>query len=207
MDWYVVLQFWSTVIGYMYFMSVSKTYTPVHIVLFSVIALPDTGNFSISSWFVSSTLNESKHNLFKHVGKWKIHSWGRCTNTQSDWPAFPGYFHAQTKYWNEMGEPSKIYHVSLRNVTGRENLSTCGWMNELAHAILTECTWSVVKAYCQQNGTRQHYATLSGSMTSYGKCTQTHTLENHANLLAYLADWLLHIPENGFQGGPFPSFA
>ena len=36
--------------------------------------------------------------------------------------------------------------------------------------------------------TRQHYTTLPGTVASYGKCTQTHTFEIHANLLAYLTD-------------------
>jgi len=39
------------------------------------------------------------------------------------------------------GGPGKIYH--LRNVTGRENLITCGWTNELTH---TWYTCSVMKA-------------------------------------------------------------
>ena len=29
--------------------------------------------------------------------------------------------------------------------------------------------------------------TLPDSTVSYGECTQTHTIRNHANLLAYLA--------------------
>ena len=45
------------------------------------------------------------------------------------------YTHAQTKNGKERGEPGKIYH--MRNVIGRENLITCGWTNELAHALLT----------------------------------------------------------------------
>ena len=48
------------------------------------------------------------------------------------------------KNGKEMGEPGKIYHV--RNVIGRENMIMYGLMNELAHALLTECTCSVVKA-------------------------------------------------------------
>ena len=39
-----------------------------------------------------------------------------------------------------LGEPGKIYHV--RNVTGRENLITCGRMNALAYALLTEYSFS-----------------------------------------------------------------
>ena len=69
------------------------------------------------------------------------------------------------------------------------------------------------KLYGWQNGTRQHYVTLPGSTASYGERKQTRTFENHANLLAYLTNWPLYTPENGFrdvikrQGGPFLSFA
>ena len=52
--------------------------------------------------------------------------------------SFPGSPHVRTK--NEKGEPGKIYH--MRNVTGRENLITCGQTNKLAHALLTEYTQS-----------------------------------------------------------------
>ena len=82
--------------------------------------------------------------------------------------------------------------------------------NELVHALLTDHTLRML--YRGQNGTRQHYATLPGSTASYGKCTQTHTLKNRANLLAYMADGSLYIPENGFQGdircqgGPLSGF-
>ena len=54
------------------------------------------------------------------------------------------------------------------------------------------------KLSCQQNGTRWHYTTLHGSTASYGEGTQTRTFENHANLLAYLPNWPLYTPENGF---------
>ena len=74
--------------------------------------------------------------------------------------------------------------------------------------------YSVVKAaYSWQNMTRGHYTTLPGSMASYGKRTQTCIFKNHANLLSYLANWLLYILENGIQGnikhqgGPFPRYA
>ena len=63
------------------------------------------------------------------------------------------------------GEPGKIYHV--RNVIGGENLIMSGRTNELAHAL-----WILVllrKLYSRQSGTRQHCATLSGSMASHGK--------------------------------------
>ena len=65
--------------------------------------------------------------------------------------------------------------------------------------------WQIVliqlqKLYGQQNGTRQHYATLPGSSTSYGKCTQIHTFKSYANLVTYLANWYhLYTPEDGFQ--------
>ena len=71
----------------------------------------------------------------------------------------------------------------MRNVIGRENLITCGRMNELTHGLWTEYR-SVAKAF-QQNRTRQHYTTLPGSTESYGDHTQTYTFENNANLLAY----------------------
>ena len=35
---------------------------------------------------------------------------------------------------------------------------------------------------------RRHYATLPGNTESYSEHTQTRTFENHANLLAYLAN-------------------
>ena len=44
------------------------------------------------------------------------------------------------------------------------------------------------------------YAALLGSTESYSECTQTRVFENHANLLAYLVNWPLFTPENGFQG-------
>ena len=75
------------------------------------------------------------------------------------------------------------------------------WMNSPQNKL-----W---KLYGWQNGTRWHCATLPGSMVSYGERTQTHTFENHANLLNYLANWPLYTSENVFQGtikcqhGPF----
>ena len=68
-------------------------------------------------------------------------------------------------------------------------------MNELAHALLILillqklCGW--------QNGIRQHYTTLTGSMASYREHIQS---ENHTNLLTYLGkltavysrEWLLN---------------
>ena len=51
---------------------------------------------------------------------------------------------------------------------------------------MAECTLLVAKAYSGQNGTRQHYATLPGSIASYGECTETRTIENHAYILVYI---------------------
>ena len=41
---------------------------------------------------------------------------------------------------------------------------------------------------------------------SYGEHTQTRTFENHATLLAYLANSPLYTLENGFQGAPRQPF-
>ena len=90
----------------------------------------------------------------------------------------------------------EISQVSENFIT-QMNLFTLYWQNKL---------W---KLYGLQNGTRQHYTTLPGSMVSYGEHTQTHTFENHANLLNYLANWPLYTSEHVFQGtikcqpGPF----
>ena len=73
-------------------------------------------------------------------------------------------------YYPRGGQPGKVYHV--RNVITRENLITCRWTNELAHALLTEYT-QLRKLYDWQNETRWHYATSPGSMESYGERTQT----------------------------------
>ena len=81
----------------------------------------------------------------------------------------------------ERGEPGKIHHV--RNITGREN------------SPMLYCTLSVVKALWLTERTRRHYATLPGSMASCGEGTQTSTFKNHANLLAYLANWPLYTGE------------
>ena len=62
----------------------------------------------------------------------------------------------------------------MRKVIGRENLVTCGQMNELTHGLWTEYIRPVAKAF-QKNRTRKHYATLPGSTESYGGCTQTYT--------------------------------
>ena len=59
--------------------------------------------------------------------------------------SFPGSLHKRTKNQKGRGKPDKVYTV--RNVIGRENLITSGWMNELTHALWTEYTHSLAKAY------------------------------------------------------------
>ena len=66
---------------------------------------------------------------------------GHCVPVAS----FPGSPHMRMKNKMERESLVKIYHV--RNIIGRENLITCGQTNELAHAILTEYTRSIVKAF------------------------------------------------------------
>ena len=60
-------------------------------------------------------------------------------------------------------------------------------MNELAHALLTEYTRSVVKAFMWLTE-RDHCVTLPGSTASYGERTQTCTFEDHGNLHTYLTN-------------------
>ena len=58
----------------------------------------------------------------------------------------------------------------MRNVIGRENLITCGRTNELAHALLTEYTRSVMKAFkadrTGQDSTMLHYLAVQQAMVS-----------------------------------------
>ena len=85
-------------------------------------------------------------------------------------------------------------------------------MNEHAHALLTIYSFSGESFMADRTGL-DSTVTLPGSTASYGERKQTRTFENHANLLAYLTNWPLYTPENGFrdvikrQGGPFLSFA
>ena len=91
----------------------------------------------------------------------------------------------------------------------RPSFNNAWWMAN--SSLVKFITWEM--SYGWQNGTRRHSATLPGSTESYSERTQTHTFENHANLLAYLANWPLFTLENGFQGtikcqgGPFLGFA
>ena len=75
----------------------------------------------------------------------------------------------------KLEELGKVHDV--RSVTGRENLNTCGQMNELPHTYWQNILVQLWKLHGQQNGTRWHYATLPGSMASYGKCIQTCTFK------------------------------
>ena len=97
--------------------------------------------------------------------------------------SFPGSPHMwakkkkKKKKKKERGGPGKIFHV--RNVTGRENLITCGWTNELVHVLLTDYALLLVqlwKLYGQQNKTRQHYATSesSGKRLAYTNTDSVH---------------------------------
>ena len=63
-------------------------------------------------------------------------------------------------------ERYQIYHV--RNVIGRENLITCGRMNELTHALMTEYTCSVAKALwlTERNSTALCYLAVRQAMVS-----------------------------------------
>ena len=119
--------------------------------------------------------------------------------------------HAQTKNEKERGEPGKIWSVRTSKVertwlhVGEQvNLPMLYWQNTHVQS------W---KLYGWQNGTRQHYITLPGSTARCGERTQTRTFENHTNLLAYLTNWALYTPGNGFrgvmklQGSPFLTFA
>ena len=125
---------------------------------------------------------------------------------------FPCSLHTQSKNRKEWGEPGKIYH--LRNVTGRENLITCGRINSptLYWQTILDYSFKLWKLYGRQNRTRRHYATLPGSIESYGERTQTHIFENHTNLLTYLTTdcCILRTMAQGTikcKGGPFLGFA
>ena len=116
-----------------------------------------------------------------------------CVVRWNEVASFPGPPHAQTKNRKERGDPGKIYYV--RNVIGRE--LNYMWANEWTHP---PCMDRYSRSVAIAGGPRWHYATLLGSTESYGEHTQTRTFESHANLLTYLANWLLFTPENGSQG-------
>ena len=70
----------------------------------------------------------------------------------------------------------------MRNVIGRENLITCGRMNELAHAVRTEYSYDNFMANKMGlNGTMLHYLTVWKAMVSvhkpvHSKIMQTYSL-------------------------------
>ena len=103
--------------------------------------------------------------------------------------SFPGSLHTWAKNWKERGEPGKINH--MRNIIAKENWLDVGKQMNLLTLYWQYNTCSVArKLYGWQNGTRQHYITLPGSMASYGERTQTHI---HSKItLAYLKNWLLY---------------
>ena len=124
--------------------------------------------------------------------------------------SFPGSPRARTKNRKERGEPGKIYHV--RNVIGRENLITCGWTNELAHAVWTEYSCdSFMADRMGLDGTMLHYLAVRKAMVSlhrpvHSKITLTYSL-------TWQTDRCTPRRNYGFQGaikcqgGPFLGFA
>ena len=84
-------------------------------------------------WFENSPQKANNYENRLKVTRPSPRRWGLGTSTRS-------------------GKPGKIYHV--RNVTGRENLITCGQTNKLAHTLLT-ISW---KSFMADNGSRWHYA-------------------------------------------------
>ena len=75
----------------------------------------------------------------------------------------------------------------MRNVIGRENLITCGRMNELAHAVRTEYSCdSFMADRMGLNGTMLHYLAVRKAMVSvhkpvHPKITVTYSLTRQAD--------------------------
>ena len=83
----------------------------------------------------------------------------------ASFPGSPGRADEKSK---ERGEPGRIYHV--RNVIGRENLITCGRMNELTHAVRTEYSCdSFMANRMGLDGTMLHYLAVRKAMVSVHK--------------------------------------
>ena len=92
--------------------------------------------------------------------------------------------HTRTKNRKKRGEPGKIYH--MRNVIGRENLITCGWTNEFAHALLTwiysfSCESFYMADRTELDSTTVHYLAVRLAMVSihrpvHWKITLTYSL-------------------------------
>ena len=72
----------------------------------------------------------------------------------------------------------------MRNVIGRENLITCGRMNELAHAVQTEYSCdSFMANRMELDGTMLHYLAVQKAMVSIHKPV-------HSKItLTYLLTW------------------
>ena len=64
------------------------------------------------------------------------------------------------KFWKERQEPHKI----LENA---KNLITCAWVNKWTQSRFIDRIYQLWQLYGHLNRTRQHYATLPGSMDSY----------------------------------------
>ena len=97
--------------------------------------------------------NQSRKKMvYKQNALWRVRSGDKTTECVSI-ASFPGSPRTPTKNRKERGEPGKIYH--MRNIVSRENLITCGWTNELAHAAWTY-SHSIVIAFLYGRP-RQHY--------------------------------------------------
>jgi len=105
----------------------------------------------------------------------------------------------------------QIYHV--RNVIGRENSITCGWTNELTHALMTEytcCGSFMVDRIGLDSTTLLHYLAVRRAVVSVNRPVRSKIT------LTYSLTWqtdCCNTPEDGFQGiikrqgSPFLSFA
>ena len=83
----------------------------------------------------------------------------------------------------ERGEPGKMYYV--RNLTGREDLITCGRTNKICPRFIVAVLLLIsCESFMADNGP----CYITWQYASYGKRTQTLTFEKHANLLAYLTN-------------------
>ena len=86
----------------------------------------------------------------------------------------------------------------MRNVTGRENLITCGRTNELAHAVQTECSCNSFMAdRMGLDGTILHYLAVRKAMVSVHKPVHSKIMLTYS--LTWQADRCTLL-ENGFQG-------
>ena len=83
----------------------------------------------------------------------------------------------------------------MRNVIGRESLITCGQMNELAHAVRTECSCdSFMVDRMGQDGIMLHYLAVRKAMVSVHKpvhsnITLTYSLTWQADCCTLPGEW------------------